>query len=64
MKCEECKHWTQTTFYDYNGVVNDGKCSEIRDKVDIDIHYGWDGGYINYIETESDFGCTLFKKKP
>ena len=62
-KCKDCEHWEQTTFYDYDGVVNDGKCKKIREKIDISIHYGWDGGYVNYLETEGDFGCNLFESK-
>ena len=62
-RCKTCKHWTQTTFYEYEGVINDGTCSEIRDKIDISLHLGWDGGYVDYIEIQQDFGCTLHEKK-
>ena len=30
------------------------------DKVSINLHFGWDGGYVNDIETEADFYCALF----
>lgn len=43
--------------YDY------GKCSEIRNKLFIELITGWDGGVVDYIETEKDFGCVLFKSK-
>ncbi len=62
-RCQTCKHWTPTTLYDYEGAINDGKCLEIRDKMEITLHTGWDGGYVDYIETESDFGCTLHEEK-
>ena len=30
------------------------------DKVSINLHLGWEGGYVNDIETEADFYCALF----
>jgi hypothetical protein len=50
--CETCNYWEPTVY----GL---GKCSKIRDKIDIELITGWDGGYVDYIETESDFGCNL-----
>jgi len=62
-RCSSCKFWTQLTDWQYDGAINSGKCSRIRDGIDIDIHYGWDGGYINYVETNSNFGCVLHMPK-
>ena len=62
-RCKTCKHWTPTTFYVYDGAVNDGKCTGLSSKVQITLQTGWDGGYVDYIETESDFGCTLHENK-
>ena len=62
-RCKTCKHWTPTTFFDYPGATNDGKCSELpSDKMMIELRTGWEGGYVDYIETESNFGCTLHEK--
>jgi len=61
MKCESCKYWEQTTFYVYDKVVNQGQCKQIRDKIEIELHTGWDGGYVMYVETDSDFGCNLYE---
>ena len=63
MKCKNCKYWKPTTFYKYPGAVNEGKCSELQSKMTIELHTGWDGGYVDYIETEQDFGCVLFESK-
>jgi len=61
-RCETCKHWKQNTFYDYEGAINDGVCTGLNSKLAITLKLGWDGGYVDFIETESDFGCTLHKK--
>jgi hypothetical protein len=49
-----CKHWQYTD-------ISYGKCSKIREKNEIDLTLGWEGGYVNYIETEADFGCNQFE---
>ena len=65
LRCKTCEHWKPTTFYDYPGAVNDGKCNELKRsmKMEIELKTGWDGGYVDYIETTSDFGCTEHKLK-
>lgn len=63
-RCLTCLNWKQNTFYDYPGAVNDGKCQGLPgDKLMIELRTGWDGGYVDYIETQSDFGCTEHKSK-
>lgn len=59
-RCSLCKFWKQTTFNEYS--VNDGKCEQLNrtDKVTINLHLGWEGGYVNDIETDADFYCALF----
>ena len=59
-RCSLCKFWKQTTFYEHS--VNEGDCDKLNktDKVSINLHLGWDGGYVNDIETEADFYCALF----
>lgn len=58
-RCLTCKHWKQTTDWKYDGAVNSGKCKEHpSDKLAVELHTGWDGGYVDYIETEGNFGCT------
>ena len=53
-QCNNCKFWSKTT--DYEITTNEGLCSEIREKVYIDVQ---GDGYLNYIETEEDFYCSL-----
>jgi len=63
-KCKTCKHWSQSTNWDYKGAINDGICLRLPgDKMIIKLRTGWDGGYVDLIETEEDFGCTLHEKK-
>ena len=58
-RCSSCKYWNQTTDWEYEGAINSGGCSRIQDGIDVEIHYGWDGGYIEYVETEGNFGCVF-----
>jgi len=64
-RCKTCKYWNQTSDWKYDGAINDGQCSELNgsDKVVIELHTGWDGGYVDYIETTEDFGCVLHEPK-
>ena len=58
-RCSTCNFWKQNTFYDYEGVENYGFCSELSSELTIELKTGWDGGYIDSIETKSTFGCVL-----
>ena len=58
-RCLSCKFWKQNTFYDYEGAVNDGFCSGLGSELTIELKTGWDGGYVDSIETKSTFGCVL-----
>jgi len=60
LRCKTCKHWKQTTDWKYDNAINSGKCGELKgsDQLQIELHTGWDGGYVDYIETEETFGCT------
>ncbi|MGB6406632.1 MAG: hypothetical protein WBF39_04100 [Planococcus donghaensis] len=56
-RCDACKYWK------YNGnEYNMGECSKIQEKIEIELELGWDGGCVDYIETEADFGCNLFEE--
>lgn len=60
--CGTCKYWTKTN--DYGGTISaDGLCSEIENKLTININYGYEGGYIEGYETDECFGCILWKLK-
>jgi hypothetical protein len=53
------KHKAIDTLYSY--VM--GACDEMLvDEVELDIQSGWDGHSVNAINTNSTFGCNLFKK--
>jgi hypothetical protein len=60
-RCSACKFWKQTTNYEHS--TNDGICNKLNstDKVTINLHLGWEGGYVNTVETEEDFYCHLFE---
>lgn len=56
-RCKTCIHWERTTNYEVT--PNDGLCAQIREKVYIDVK---GDGFLDYIETEEDFGCILWEK--
>jgi hypothetical protein len=59
LRCKTCEHWKQTSNWQYEGATNTGKCRELpNDNLAVELHTGWDGGYVDYIETEEIFGCT------
>jgi hypothetical protein len=49
-ECNNCTHWEPTVY----GL---GKCSIIKQNIEVELVTGWDGGYVDYIETDSEFGC-------
>ena len=61
--CVTCKHWNATTHYEYPNAINDGVCPALKSELDILLHLGWDGGYVEVIETRSNFGCVLHEEK-
>jgi hypothetical protein len=58
-RCSSCIHWNQVTDWQYDNAINSGTCKRIREGLDIEVHYGWDGGYVENIETEGNFGCVF-----
>jgi len=60
--CLDCKFWKQVSNNEH--AINDGNCSKLdrTDKLIINLHLGWEGGYVNDIETDEDFGCRLFER--
>ncbi len=59
-RCKTCKFWTNRTNYEH-GDFNEGTCSKMRDDgmVYVELHTGWDGGYVERIDTDEKFGCVL-----
>ncbi|EST11268.1 hypothetical protein P343_12725 [Sporolactobacillus laevolacticus DSM 442] len=55
--CKTCKFWHSDDQYS-------GICEKIMDKVEVELVTGWDGGYVKHFETDNDFGCVLWEKKP
>ena len=51
-RCKTCSHWKRNNNY------GDGVCSKIDEKIYVELITGWEGGYVSYIETNEDFGCT------
>jgi hypothetical protein len=64
-KCKTCKHWTQISNWKYDNAIQQGICKGILGsvKVEINLRLGWEGGYVESIETDEDFGCALYEKK-
>jgi len=62
IRCDMCKFWKKNVRFEW---MNSGICDQLRksDKVMIEIKTGWDGGYVDYLETDSDFGCVLYEEK-
>jgi hypothetical protein len=57
--CATCKHWTKHK-EDY---VTEGICKGLpNSKIHIEIGAGWNGGVVDYIETEADFGCNSHER--
>ncbi len=55
-RCSTCKFWTKQTQSSWQ---TNGICTGLRndDMVEIEIKTGWDGGYVDFIETDPNFGC-------
>lgn len=54
-RCDVCKHWKYTCY-------SMGECEKIKEKINIDLVTGWDGGYVDAIETDADFACNQFEE--
>ena len=64
MKCEDCKHW-EPSKDNKNYLPEDyvGECDQIGAILDIELVTGYDGGYVESIETPINFGCSAFEAK-
>jgi hypothetical protein len=61
--CKNCKYWHMNIkTIGYCPEDQSGYCDQIDDKIDVHIYYGLDGGYLESIETNTMFGCVLFKE--
>ena len=60
MNCKDCKFWKQIT--NHTTIVNTGECTELVYHIEIDLSLGWEGGYVESVNTEGDFGCLKFEK--
>ena len=63
MKCGECKHWKRLIISDRFLPEDEvGLCEGLlNDKVEIEVKAGWDGGYVDSIETKHDFFCANYE---
>jgi hypothetical protein len=73
MLCRDCKHWLVTNQklkdlenYPRDIHPNDGwiicPCDKLKVFSGLYIEF-WGDGEVNYIETDANFGCVLFKQK-
>lgn len=62
-RCLTCKYWKQKTNYEH--VDNTGICTGMNNDslFDVNLHTGWDGGYVESIETDQKFGCVQHESK-
>jgi hypothetical protein len=63
IKCGCCKHWVPSK-YNEMFLENDkvGECTGMfHNGVEIEIHTGYDGGYVHSIETNIDFFCANYE---
>lgn len=62
MCCSNCKYWTRLSISDqWLPEDAEGECEGLTIKnVDIELKTGWDGGYVERIETKHDFFCANF----
>lgn len=58
-RCKTCKHWGPPQQYSYFA-----RCREIEGSLEIELRTGWNGGFVEQIETEDDFGCIKHEPKP
>jgi hypothetical protein len=71
--CRDCRHWRcNSGSSSLDELPRDkapedgwifGKCSRIRDGIEVNIDVGWDGGSVNSIETDANFGCIFGEVK-
>ena len=59
--CGNCKYWSKFTAYEL--IANFGTCSKIGSKIEANVEYGMDGGYVEGFESEEDFCCSLYEDK-
>ena len=57
--CSTCYFWKQTSFFNYENVVNSGTCRELKMKIDFIYFPERIDGFVDKINTEGDFGCVL-----
>jgi hypothetical protein len=57
--CGNCINWQG----DIDKPYLDGRCNSIKSKLEANVVYGWDGGYVESYNTEVDFCCNLHKFK-
>lgn len=55
--CHTCRHWQADEFRSLPPEQRSGVCDVIRKTLDFSLRVGWDGGYVEEVETPGDFGC-------
>ena len=72
VRCRDCKHWNHQidNFMKYHredpNKIEDydtGICAEINEGIEINLSLGWDGGYVENVETDANFFCPHGKNK-
>ena len=57
-RCSKCKHWEREHHIDLK--MDYGKCSNID--ITAEISAGWNGGVVDYYETDENFFCASFNE--
>jgi len=71
--CRDCKNWqasgklkSQIADYPRDKPVKDGwieaVCHTLKLGLSITVSAGWEGGVVDSIETDANFGCRFFEK--
>lgn len=69
-QCRDCKHWLfsrrdMLAEYPRNRPVTDGyldgACPKLKETLTFEVSAGWEGGNLDSVETDANFGCVLFE---
>lgn len=55
--CVTCQNWQADSFHTLEPAHRTGECNVLQHTLDISLRTGWEGGYVETVETPGDFGC-------
>lgn len=68
LACKDCLHWKETAHsksLTYEGHPRTGICGQLQysNKLEIYVKAGWEGGYVDEVETSGTFFCADYKER-